>query len=140
MAQISGRLFAALMTAATLALSFSLLVYLLYAANLIPFPFDYDQGEGFELHDTALFSRGQLPYRDVEVFPFYASNYPPLYHLLAAPFVWIFGPAYWYGRLLSFLASLISAVAICIAVYRDGTRHKWIALLSGLAFLASNFV
>lgn len=140
MSQNSGRLFAALMTAATLALLFSLLVYILFAANLIPFPFDYDQGEGFELHDTVLFSQGQLPYRDVEVYPFYASNYPPLYHMLAAPFVWIFGPAYWYGRLLSFLASLISAVAIAFAVYRDGARHKWIALLSGLAFLASNFV
>ena len=134
------RPFAALMTAATLALAFSFLVYLLYAANLIPFPFDYDQGEGFELHDTVLFSQGQLPYRDVEAFPFYASNYPPLYHMLAAPFVWIFGPAYWYGRLLSFLASLISAIAIAFAVYRDGKRHVWIALLSGLAFLASNFV
>ena len=129
-----------LMLAATLALLFSLLVYLLYASNLISFPFDYDQGEGFELNDSALFSRGQLPYRDTETYPFYASNYPPLYHLLAAPLVWLFGPAYWYGRLLSFLASLVCACAIGYAVYRDGHRHRWLAALSGLAFLASNFV
>ncbi len=128
------------MLAATLALLFSLLVYLLYAINLIPFPFDYDQGEGFELQDSVLFSQGQLPYRDTEVYPFYASNYPPLYHVLAAPFVWVFGPAYWYGRVLSFLASLAAACAISYAVYRDGHRQLWLALLSGLAFLASNFV
>ena len=134
------RLHKALMLAATLALAFSLLVYFLYAANLIPFPFDYDQGEGFELHDTVLFSRGQLPYRDTESYPFYASNYPPLFHLLVAPFVWLFGPAYAYGRLLSFLASLVSALAIGYAVYRDGHRHRWLAILSGMAFLASNFV
>ncbi|MCY4019751.1 MAG: hypothetical protein OXG39_10125 [Chloroflexi bacterium] len=140
MSIIVRRLHRGLMLAATLALLFSFLVYLLYAINLIPFPFDYDQGEGFELRDAVLFSQGQLPYRDTEVYPFYSSNYPPLYHLLGAPLVWIFGPAYWYGRILSFLASLVSACAIGYAVYRDGHRHLWLAALSGLAFLASNFV
>ncbi|MCY3867481.1 MAG: glycosyltransferase family 39 protein [Chloroflexi bacterium] len=134
------QLHVALMLAATVALLFSLLIYLLYAANLIAFPYDYDQGEGFELHDTALFSRFQLPYRDTERYPFYASNYPPLFHMMAAPFVWLFGPSYWYGRLLGFLASLVSAAAIAYAVYRDGERQRWIALLAGLAFLSSNFV
>lgn len=134
------RLHIALMLAATVALLFALLIYLLYAANLIAFPYDYDQGEGFELHDTVLFSRFQLPYRDTERYPFYASNYPPLFHIMAAPFVWLFGPSYWYGRLLGFLASLVSAAAIAYAVYREGERRRWIALLAGLAFLSSNFV
>lgn len=129
-----------LMTLATLSLGFSLLVYILYAINLIQFPFDYDQGEGFEVYDTVLFSQGQLPYRDTEAYPFYSSNYPPLFHMMAVPFVWLFGEAYWYGRLLSFLGTLITAVAIGYAVYRDGHKHRWIALLSGLAFLASNMV
>ena len=130
----------ALMGAATVGLLFALLVYCLYAANLIAFPYDYDQGEGFELHDSVIFSQFQLPYRDTEQYPFYASNYPPLYHILAAPFVWLFGPAYWYGRLLSFAASLVSAAAIAYAVYRDGGRRRWIACLAGLAFLSSNMV
>ena len=129
-----------LMLAAALALLFSLVVYFVYATNLLAFPYDYDQGEGFEVHDTVLFSRGELPYRDTEVYPFYASNYPPLFHVLLAPFVWFFGPAYWYGRLLGFIGSLISAGAISYAVYRDGGRQTWIALLAGLAFLSSNFV
>ncbi|MDE2748232.1 MAG: hypothetical protein OXI34_04655 [Chloroflexota bacterium] len=135
-----SRAHAVLMTAASAALLFSFLVYALYAANLMSFPYDYDQGEGFEVHDSVLFSRGQLPYRDTEIYPFYASNYPPLFHVMAAPFVWFFGPAYWYGRLLGFLGSLVSAAAIAYAVYRDGGRNRWIALLSGLAFLSSNFV
>lgn len=129
-----------LMTLATVALGFSLLVYILYAINLIQFPFDYDQGEGFEVYDTVLFSQGQLPYRDTEAYPFYSSNYPPLFHVMAVPFVWLFGEAYWYGRSLSFLGTLITAAAIGYAVYRDGHKHQWIALLSGLAFLASNMV
>ena len=57
-----------------------------YAANLMRFPFDYDQGEGFELVDTVMFSQGQFPYQDTEVYPFYSSNYPPLFHIIAAPF------------------------------------------------------
>ena len=125
---------------ATAALLFALLVYILYAANLINFPFDYDHGEGLEVQASVMFSRGELPYRDVEDYPFYASPYAPLFHIMAAPFARIFGPAYWYGRLLGFLGSLVCAAAIAYAVYRDGHRNRWIALLSGLAFLSSNFV
>ncbi len=82
-----------LLAAALLILLFSFAVYVVYAANLIRFPFDYDQGEGFELVDTIMFSQGRFPYQDTNVFPFYSSNYPPLFHVIAAPFVWIFGTA-----------------------------------------------
>ncbi|MBM4422037.1 MAG: hypothetical protein FJ030_01430 [Chloroflexi bacterium] len=115
------------------------LIYLRYTAALLQFPFDYDQGEGFELNDSVLFARGEWPYRSNEVYPFYASNYPPLYHLFLAPFVWVFGPAYWYGRLFSFLSTLVAAGAIAFAVHR-AARDKPISLVSGLAFLASNYV
>lgn len=128
-----------LMIAALVVLIFHFAMYIVYAANLIQFPFDYDQGEGFELVDTILFSQGQWPYRDTEAFPFYSSNYPPLFHIIAAPFVWLFGPAYWYGRLLGFLSTLITASAIGYAVYRSG-KNRWIAILAGLAFLASNTI
>jgi hypothetical protein len=116
-----------------------LIVYAVYALSLASFPFDYDQGEGFELNDTVLLSQGQSPYRDNEVFPFYASNYPPLFHVILVPFVWLFGPDYWYGRLAGFAATLITAAAIGYAVQRE-TRHWPVALLSGLAYLASNYV
>jgi 4-amino-4-deoxy-L-arabinose transferase-like glycosyltransferase len=138
--QIAGlTLHRILMGAALMILGFYFVVYVVYAINLIRFPFDYDQGEGFELVDTIMFSHGQFPYQDTNVYPFYSSNYPPLFHVIAAPFVWLFGAAYWYGRLLGFLGTLITAAAIAYAVYRDG-QHRWIALLSGLAFLASNTV
>ncbi len=134
-----------LLAAALVILLFSFAVYVAYAANLLQFPFDYDQGEGFELVDTILFSQGRFPYLDTNVYPFYSSNYPPLFHVIAAPFVWLFGDAYWYGRLLGFGGTLVTATAIAFAVYRDGGRQgqrgsRWIALLSGLAFLASNTV
>lgn len=128
-----------LMLAAAIVLVFHFVVYIVFAANLIQFPFDYDQGEGFELVDTILFSQGRWPYQDTDVYPFYSSNYPPLFHVIAAPFVWLFGEAYWYGRLLGFVGTLITALAIGAAVFRDG-RHRGLAALTGLAFLASNTV
>src|SRR5690606_12989382 len=120
-------------------LGFHFIVYAVFAVNLMEFPFDYDQGEGFELVDTVMFAQGEWPYRDTEVYPFYSSNYPPLFHVMAVPFVWAFGPAYWYGRLLGFLGTLITACAIGYAVYREGGSRA-IGVLSGLAFLASNTV
>lgn len=118
---------------------FYLVVYLVYAINIIQFPFDYDQGEGFELVDTIMFSQGRWPYQNTEVYPFYSSNYPPLFHIIAAPFVWLFGPAYWYGRLLAVLGTLVTAGAIGYAVYRV-ERYALIAVISGLAYLASNYI
>lgn len=115
------------------------LVYTIYAVQLFRFPFDYDQGEGFELMDTLLFSQGEWPYRDNDHYPFYSSNYPPLFHVVVAPLVAIFGPQYWTGRLVSYLGTLVTAVAISYAVQRE-IRRGWLAALAGLAFLASNYV
>jgi hypothetical protein len=116
-----------------------LAIYAHYAIGLMRFPFDYDQGEGFELEDTILFSQGEWPYRDNEVYPFYASNYPPLFHVILVPFVWVFGEEYWYGRLVGFLGTLVTAAAIGWMVYRE-ERHRPAAILAGLSFLASNYI
>ncbi len=132
---------------AVLAYVFYLAVYVAYAVDLFSWPFDYDQGEGFELYDAVLFARGEWPYRDNSTFPFYASNYPPLFRLLIVPWLPIFGPRLIAGRLVSFLTTLVTAAAIFIVVRRK-TRDRdparvtnWlIPAISGLGFLASNYV
>jgi 4-amino-4-deoxy-L-arabinose transferase-like glycosyltransferase len=116
-----------------------LVVYSIYAYSLFRFPFDYDQGEGFELVDTLMFSRGQWPYQSNDTYPFYSSNYPPVFHLVVVPLVWLFGPQYWTGRLVSFLGTLITGAVIGYVVQRH-TRRWWLATISGLTFLASNYV
>lgn len=115
------------------------LIFGLYAVALFQFPYDYDQGEGFELNDSLLFSRGEWPYRDNEVYPFYASNYPPLFHLLVIPLFSIFGPTLLAGRVLSFAATLLIALLAGRVVYSH-TRDRSVAALSGLMVLASNFI
>ena len=114
-------------------------IYNVYAFALFHFPFDYDQGEGFELVDTILFSRGQWPYRDNDVFPFYSSNYPPIYHLAIVPLIWLFGPKYWTGRIVSYAGTLVTAAVISYAVQRKVNRW-WLAAIAGLAYLASNYI
>ncbi|MBE2199293.1 MAG: hypothetical protein IAE79_11835 [Anaerolinea sp.] len=128
-----------LITLALLAFVGYFVVYTIYAVALFQFPFDYDQGEGFELMDTVLFSQGEWPYRNNDHYPFYSSNYPPLFHVVIVPLVWLFGPHYWTGRLVSWLGTLITAVAIGYGVQREGKRW-WLSALAGLSFLASNYV
>ncbi|NLE99566.1 MAG: hypothetical protein GX601_01165 [Anaerolineales bacterium] len=116
-----------------------LVVYGVYAADLFRWPFDYDQGEGFELYDAVLFSQGEWPYRDNAVYPFYASNYPPLFHLLIVPLLSVFGPRVVAGRIVSFVATLITAGAIAVVVRRRVVGW-FLPTVSGLGFLASNYV
>lgn len=132
---------------AVVAYVFYLAVYVTYAIDLFRWPFDYDQGEGFELYDAILFARGEWPYRDSAVFPFYASNYPPLFRLLIVPWLPIFGSRLIAGRLVSFVATLVTAAVIFIVVRRkirdpdQSQMTDWlIPTLSGLGFLASNYV
>lgn len=124
---------------AIVALLFLFLVYLIYAVALFRFPFDYDQGEGFELWDAVLLSRGQGIYLDNETFPFYSSNYGPLFPLLLAPWVRLFGPRLWLGRVFSFIATLIIGSTIYWIVFKE-TRDRAVAILVGVTFFAANIV
>jgi 4-amino-4-deoxy-L-arabinose transferase-like glycosyltransferase len=124
---------------AFIVLLFLFLIYVVYAVALLRFPFDYDQGEGFELWDAVMFSRGEWIYRDNEAFPFYSSNYGPLFPLLLAPLVKIFGPKLWVGRAFSFLTTLVIGGTIFWIVRRE-TRERTIAALAALVFFGANIV
>lgn len=121
------------------ALLFLFLVYIIYAFALFRFPFDYDQGEGFELWDAVLLSRGQNIYLNNETYPFYSSNYAPLFPLLLAPLVKVFGAKLWVGRVFSFFTTLVIGSTIFWIVHRE-TRDCTIAALSALTFFAANIV
>lgn len=124
---------------------FYLLVYVVYARALFAFPFDYDQGEGFELYDAIRLARGENIYLDNAVYPFYASNYPPVYRTLLAPLVALFGPHLWVGRALTFASSLVIGGLIFVAARRhwrgSGSWIGWSApVLAALTFFAANYV
>lgn len=129
----------ALLALAVIIMTLHVIVYISFGVALIPFPFDYDQAEGFELNNAILLAEGECPYCDNDVYPFYASGYAPFFHVLMVPFVWLFGADFWYGRLIIFLATLITALAIGYSIWRE-EKHFWIAVIAGFAFLASNFI
>lgn len=126
-------------------------VYVAYARNLFAFPFDYDQGEGFELYDAVRLARGENIYLDNAQFPFYSSNYPPVYRTMLVPFVWLFGPKLYVGRIVAFACSLLIGLVIFLTVRQTWANVKWgrgvtgtttmlIPLLAALAFFAANYV
>jgi hypothetical protein len=115
------------------------LIYIAFGIALIPFPFDYDQAEGYELNNAVLLAQGECPYCNNDIFPFYGSGYPPFFHIVMMPFVKLFGPQFWYGRLIIFLSTFLTASAIAWAVQRE-EKHKLIAIIAGLAFLSSNYI
>jgi hypothetical protein len=124
---------------ALLSLVFYLVVFITYAVDLFKWPYDYDQGESFELYDAVLHSRGQWPYRDSSTYPFYASNYPPVFHLLNVLVFPFLGKQLLSGRVLSFVITLLTSVVIGLTVRRR-TGGVFFPLISGLAYPASNFV
>ncbi|NJM41903.1 MAG: hypothetical protein HC853_14685 [Anaerolineae bacterium] len=130
-----------------------LATYFAYAYNLFKFPFDYDQGEGFELYDAIRLARGENIYLDNAQFPFYASNYPPVYRTLLVPLIWLFGPKLYVGRAVAFACSLVIGGVIFLAARYllrrsedEGMRrfpsspHLLIPLICALAFFAANYV
>jgi len=116
-----------------------LAVYITYAVDLFKWPYDYDQGESFELYDAVLHSQSIWPYKDSSTFPFYSSNYPPVFHILNVLLFPILGQTLLSGRVLSFVVTLLTAALIALAVWRR-TGGWFIPTISGLAYLASNFV
>ena len=67
---------------ALLRLAIYALVYVQFAAQLAGFPFDVDHGEGYDAWSGWLINQGQLPYTSNASFPYYSSNYPPLWSYL----------------------------------------------------------
>ena len=114
-------------------------VYLQFALQLAGFPFDLDQGEGYDAWSGWLINLGQLPYTTNADFPYYSSNYPPLWsYLVSIPMAWL-GPGLVAARLVSTAAGLLTAVVLGLAAFRLSGRPLAGALAAGF-FLASPYV
>src|SRR5438874_3831358 len=82
---------------------------------------------------------GQLPYSNNADFPYYSSNYPPLWsYLVSVPMAWL-GPGVGPARLVSTIAALATAGVLGIAAQRLSGRALAGALAAGF-FLASPYV
>jgi hypothetical protein len=113
--------------------------YVQFAVQLLGFPFDLDQGEGYDAWSAWLINLGQLPYTSNAEFPYYSSNYPPLWsYIVSIPMAWL-GPGLAPARMVSTLATLATAGVLGLAAQRLSGRSLAGALAAGF-FLASPYV
>lgn len=106
----------------------------------VSFRYPLDYGEGPLLDQSLRLARFENIYhRDLSQPPYAIANYPPLFPLLQVPFVWLAGPALWYGRALSVLSVLLGAVFLALALHAM-TRNWLAAVVGGLTLLAFPYI
>jgi len=111
-------------------------LFVIDGLQVIPFRYPMDYGEGPLLAQTLKLGRLEGIYRaDLTVPPYTVSNYPPLYPLLLSPAARLWGPAFWYGRTLSWLSIAVAAALLGLIV-EALTRDRLAATVAALLLLA----
>ena len=110
----------------------AIFLYLQHAVLAVSYPYPLNYGEGLVLDQVLRVFRSEVIYpTTLTAAPFIVSNHPPLYILLQVPFLWLFGPAFWYGRAISLISLLAAAAFLGLTLYH--LTHHWAAsLLSSL--------
>ena len=123
-----------------LAQSWALLLFLRHGWDALAFSFPLNYGEGPLLDQAARLADFENIYPgDLGEAPYTISNYPPFYLLVQAPFVWLFGPEFWYGRMISLLSVGATALFVALTLHTL-TRDRIAALAAGLTFPAVPYV
>lgn len=104
--------------------------------NILHYPYALDFGEGVVLDQSLRLARFETLYpNDFAAPPYIVSNYPPVFLLAQVIPAWLFGPAFWYGRLVSILSALFAALFVGLIVHAlSGDRFA--GLVSGATLLA----
>lgn len=125
--------------AALIPLVMHLGTYVHYAWALLTFPFDYDQGEGYDVNAGWLIAQGRGIYNNNDNLPYFSSNYPPLYPILVAGVIRLVGPSLAAGRLVS-LAAAAALVLLIGWIVRRRTGDTLAGIVAALLFISSNYV
>ncbi len=123
-----------------LAQSWALMLFLRHGWDALAFPFPLNYGEGPLLDQAVRLANFEGIYpADLGKAPYTISNYPPFYLLVQAPFVWLFGPELWYGRLISLASVAATALFVALTLFTL-TRDRIAAMAAGLTFPAIPYV
>ena len=123
-----------------LAQTWALLLFLRHGWDALSFPFPLNYGEGPLLDQAVRVAELQSIYpADLGEAPYTISNYPPFYLMVQAPFVWLFGPELWYGRLISLLSVGATALFVALTLFTL-TKDRIAAMAAGLTFPAVPYV
>ncbi len=117
-----------------------MVIFLLHGVLSVTYRYPLDYGEAPLVDQAQRLLRGESIYPpDLTTPPYTISNYPPLYPLTLVPGIWLFGPAFGFGRLLSVLAAIATAVALGGILWAH-TEHRTAAWITAMTFLAWPFV
>jgi len=83
-------------------------------------PYEVEYGEGILLRNALNIAHGRALYHNFHHYPFTVATYPPVYPLLSAVGVWLMGPSFFFGRLLSMLAAGATGFFIFLMLRRAG--------------------
>ena len=122
-----------------LAQGWALLPFVGQGWEALAFPYPLNYGEGPLLDQAVRLAGFENIYGDFARPPYVVSNYPPLFPLVQVPFVWLFGPAFWYGRLVSLLCAAAVALLVGLTLHAL-TRDRLAALSGALIFPAMPYV
>ncbi len=106
------------------------------AGAALGFPYQVDREEGYLLNQAILLSHGQGIYPSLADYPYIVGNYPPLYPLVYACAVKIFGPSLAAGRAINLAAALAILAGLGAYAWR-GTRRAYLAALAPALFAAT---
>lgn len=112
--------------------------YIFNAYQSIIYPYQLGFGEGFVLYFAHTLSQGHSIYPDMSTYPFIPGMYPPVYPLVCAGLVKIFGVSFSAGRFVTVLSTILIGILIYIIVREKS--NKQIAIIASLLFFASPFI
>ncbi len=116
------------------------LVFVAYGVMALSHRYPLDYGEAPLLDQAQRLAIGQNIYRrDLTTPPYTISNYPPLYSAMLAPVVALFGPGFFWGRLLALLGTVATALFLGLTVH-ELTHQRKAAVATGMLFLLIPYV
>jgi hypothetical protein len=115
------------------------LLFVLHAVQVIRFPHDVDNGEGFLLAQSLDYNQGRWPYKPLDEPPHLVANYPPLYPLLCSVGTAFLGPVLGVGRSITFAATLGVTFLLGWMLYRQ-TGRKLYSAVAALFFIGTYHV
>ncbi len=120
------------------ALGLYFVIYILHAYQYITYPYQLDYVEGYLLDFANKIAHGETIYNNISNYPFIPGLYPPIYMLICAPFVKIFGLSFMIGRTISVVSALMTAFLIYKIVALKA--EKRISFVAALLFFSSPYV
>jgi hypothetical protein len=121
-------------------LGYALFQFSKFGFQILSFPYPVDYGEGPLLSQVGRLASFENIYTaNLSQSPYTITNYPPIYMLIQVPLNWLFGPTFWYGRLLSLIS--MGGTAVFITLTLKTLTHDWLAaLIGGLLLFAIPYV